>query len=113
MLSFLGFEIVIVATLHPGRYSSMSHLTVACSSLANAPYDRARLGSSFPCLEPRRADRCVLLDVLIVLQSNRIGVCVIDVLRRNCEPFNGTLHLNATPTVGQTIVFGDNKHSKF
>ena len=105
MLSFLGFEIVIVAMLHPGRYSSMSHLTVACSSLVDVPYDRARLGSSLAWIRPRRADRGVLFDVLIVLQSNGNDVSAVSVLRRKCEALNGALHLNATRAVGQTIVF--------
>lgn len=117
MLSFLGFEIVIVATLHPGRYSLMSHLTVACSSLANVSYGRARLGSSLPWLEPRRADQGVLFDVSIVLQSNGSGVSAVDVPKRKCETFNGALHLNAIRAVGQTIISllagGSNKHSEF
>ena len=104
MLSFLGFEILIVATLHPGRYSSMSHLTVACSSLANVPYDRARLGGALPWLELRCADQGELLIVLIALQSNGGVVSVVDVPRRNCEPFNAALHLNAVRAVGQTII---------
>jgi hypothetical protein len=91
--------------LHPGRYSSMSQLTVACSSLANVPYDRARLGSSLPWLEPRRADRGVLFDVLNVLQSNGNDVSAIAVLRRKCETLNGALHLNASRTMGRTAIF--------
>jgi hypothetical protein len=81
MLSFLGFEILIVAMLHPGRYSSMSHLTVACSSLADVPYDRARLGSSLSRLRPRCADRSALLDVMIGLHSNGSDVPAVGVLR--------------------------------
>jgi hypothetical protein len=105
MLSFLGFEILIVAMLHPGRNSSMSHWIVACSSLANVPYDRARLGSSLAQLRPRCADRGVLLNVMIGLRSNGSGVPAVDVLRRACETFNAALHLSATRAVGQTIIF--------
>lgn len=104
MLSFLGFDILIVAMLHPGRYSSMSHLTVACSSLANVPYDRARLGGSLVWLEPRRADQGELLDVLIVLQSNGSVVSVVDVLRRKCEASNAALRINDVRAVSQTII---------
>jgi len=104
MLSFLGFEILIVATLHPGRCSSMLHLTVACSYLANVPYDRARLDGSLAWLGPRSADRGELLGVLIVLQNNGIGVSAVDVLKRKCETFNAALHLNAVRAVGQSAI---------
>jgi hypothetical protein len=104
MLSFLGFEILIVAMLHPGRYSSMSHRTVACSSLADFPYDRARLGNSLSRLRPRCADRGVLLDVMIELHSNGGGVPAVVVLKRTRET-NAALHLNAIRAVGQIIVF--------
>lgn len=107
MLSFLGFEILIVAAVHPGRYSSMLHFTVACSSLANVPYDRARLGSNLPRLETRRAGRgeLLMLIVLIVLQSNGSGVSVTVVLSRRCETSNAALHLKAIRAVGQTMIF--------
>lgn len=105
MLSFLGFEILIVATLHPGRCSSMLHLTVACSSLADVPYDRARLGGSLPWLGPRCADRGEMLIVLIILQSNGSGVVfAADVLRPKRETFNAALHLNAVRAVGQSAI---------
>jgi hypothetical protein len=96
---------VIVATVHPGRYSSMLHFTVACSSLANVPYDRTRLGSNLPRLEPRRAGRGELFIVSIVLQSNGSGASAIDVLRRRCETFDAAFHLIAIRAVGQTITF--------
>jgi len=110
MLSFLGFDIVIVATLWPSRCSLMLHLIAACSSLAIVPYDRARLGSSLPWLELRCADWSVLQDLWGELRSNGSETTdsTVCVLKRTVFLVNKVLdpglHLNVVRAVGQPII---------